>query len=51
LINHGKSTKRFEKGSRVAQLILERAAKMRVIEVDELDETERGEQGFGQMDK
>jgi len=34
-------------GDRIAQLILERISQARVVQVDELDTTSRGEGGFG----
>ena len=39
-----------KRGDRVAQLILEKIATPEVKEVDELDETVRGDQGFGSTD-
>lgn len=36
-----------EVGDRIAQLVLERIAIAEVVEVDELDNTERGAGGFG----
>jgi len=36
-----------KRGDRIAQLILERIAIAPVIECDELDETVRGEGGYG----
>ncbi|KAA9393454.1 dUTP diphosphatase [Kocuria coralli] len=42
-------TEAFEisRGDRIAQLVLQRVAVVDVVEVDQLDETERGRQGFG----
>lgn len=37
----------FEKGSKVAQLLIQPVEQRSLIVVDELDETERGEGGFG----
>lgn len=51
MINHGTETKKFEKGDRIAQLVLERIAKIRVVEVDELTTTVRGAGGFGSTGK
>lgn len=51
MIHHGSETKKFDKGDRIAQLILERASKMQVVEVDELTATDRGEGGFGSTGK
>jgi dUTP pyrophosphatase len=36
-----------KKGDRVAQLILERIATPEVVEVEDLDQTERGAGGYG----
>ena len=36
-----------KKGDRVAQLIIERISTPPVVEVEELDDTERGAGGFG----
>ncbi len=38
---------RIERGDRIAQLVLQRVAVVDVVEVTELDVTERGDQGFG----
>jgi len=35
------------KGERIAQLVIQRVAAVDLIEVQELDETDRGEGGFG----
>jgi dUTP pyrophosphatase len=47
LINHGEETYRAHAGDRIAQLLLVPyfAPEMRVV--DELPESERGEDGFG----
>lgn len=37
----------YEKGERIAQLVIIQTPKVTLIEVDELDETVRGEGGFG----
>lgn len=47
LVNHGDQPFRIEPGDRIAQLILERCELPRVIEVEALEETERGGAGFG----
>jgi dUTP pyrophosphatase len=51
LHNHGKDDVRIVKGERIAQLILERIMVLPVLEVKELDETVRGEGGFGSTGK
>ena len=47
LFNHGDQDFPIKKGDRVAQLILERIMTPEVVEVDSLDETDRGAGGFG----
>ncbi|EXX63489.1 hypothetical protein RirG_152070 [Rhizophagus irregularis DAOM 197198w] len=44
LFNHGEVD---YQGDRVAQLVLERICTPDVVEIEELDETERGNRGFG----
>ncbi|MGB1680988.1 MAG: dUTP diphosphatase [Acidimicrobiales bacterium] len=48
LINHD-PTEPFEvvRGERIAQLVVQAVAHVNFVEVDALDETERGEQGYG----
>ena len=47
LINHGNQVFHVSKGDRVAQMILAEVCQARFEEVEVLDETERGEGGFG----
>ena len=47
LFNHGDQDYAVEEGSRIAQLIVERIINPTILKVDELDDTQRGEQGFG----
>mmetsp|Transcript_12114 Transcript_12114/g.29366 ORF Transcript_12114/g.29366 Transcript_12114/m.29366 type:complete len:157 (-) Transcript_12114:440-910(-) len=47
LFNHAQDPFKIEKGDRVAQLILEKYLNAEVQEVGSLDETDRGEGGFG----
>lgn len=47
LANHGDESYRFEKGDRIAQLVIEKIITPEVVEVEELPSTERGEGGFG----
>jgi dUTP pyrophosphatase len=47
LINHGRETVRIGRGDRIAQLIIAPIARAEWVEVDALDETERGSRGFG----
>ena len=37
----------IEAGDRIAQLVIQRVPEVRIVEVDELDDTDRGEGGFG----
>ena len=48
IINHD-LTEVFEvkRGDRIAQLVVQRVERARLLEVDSLDDTERGEGGFG----
>ena len=47
LFNHGKEPFQIKRGDKIAQLILEKVSIVNVVEVKELDETQRGEGGFG----
>jgi len=47
LINHGDEPARFARGDRIAQLAIVPVPEVKWVEVDDLDETERGEGGFG----
>ena len=47
IINLGKETVKLEKGSRIAQLLLVPYLKAEPVEVGDLSDTERGEEGFG----
>lgn len=47
LMNHGPSTHYIKRGDRIAQLSLKRVERFDVCEVDDLDETVRGEGGLG----
>ncbi len=47
LINHGKETFQVKRGDRIAQMVVQRVESVTVEEVDELDDTPRGEGGFG----
>jgi len=47
LINHGTKKVSFETGDRIAQLAIIPVASLEWIESDDLDETTRGEGGFG----
>ncbi|HVR90714.1 MAG TPA: dUTP diphosphatase [Novosphingobium sp.] len=47
LINHGEMEFRIRRGDRIAQLVLGPVVRATWLKVDELDETQRGEGGFG----
>ncbi len=47
LINHGSDAFEVRRGDRIAQLVLAPVTQASWLVVDELDETERGEGGFG----
>jgi len=47
LINHGEEPFKIESGMRIAQMVFNKVEHAAFEEVDELDETERGEGGFG----
>jgi dUTP pyrophosphatase len=47
LFNHSESDLKVEIGDRIAQIIFEKITTPDVVEVEELDETDRGKSGFG----
>ena len=47
LVNHGKDHQVFHHGDKIAQLIVQQAPDFTPVEVNDLDETSRGEKGFG----
>jgi dUTP pyrophosphatase len=47
LVNHGAAPVWFERGERIAQLMITPVPSVELVEVDDLDETERGMGGFG----
>lgn len=47
LVNLGQETVRLQPGDRVAQLLLQQVGRATVVEVAELDATDRGHGGFG----
>lgn len=47
LINHSKKTFRVQRGDRIAQLVFMPYLQAEFIEVDKLEDSERGETGFG----
>ncbi|MDZ7756183.1 MAG: dUTP diphosphatase [Rhodohalobacter sp.] len=46
-INHGEDDFEISHGDRIAQMVIAPVTQFPVVEVDELDETDRGEGGFG----
>ena len=50
LRNHGDTSYEFKAGDRIAQLIVEKIQTHDAIEIDSLDDTGRGTQGFGSSD-
>lgn len=46
-INHGQKPVQFDHGDRVAQMVISPVMQLPVIAVEHLDETERGDGGFG----
>jgi len=51
LFNHSEVEFKISKGDRIAQLIIERIATPQVVEVDDIEDTERGQGGFGSTGK
>ena len=47
LFNHGKTLFTIKRGDRIAQIVPKQTPRLEVVEVDMLDETERGEGRFG----
>jgi dUTP pyrophosphatase len=47
LVNHGRRVFDVRKGMRIAQLMVQARLEVEAIEVDALDESERGQGGFG----
>lgn len=47
LINHGDEPFTVERGMRIAQMVIAPVTQIRVVAVEHLDETERGDGGFG----
>jgi dUTP pyrophosphatase len=47
LINHGREPFEIKHGDRIAQLVIAPVSQAEVVEVAELDQTERGAGGFG----
>ena len=47
LINHGPAVVAIERGERIAQLVIQAVARARLVEVEQLPDSARGEGGFG----
>jgi len=47
LINHGAEAVAIERGERIAQLVIQAVAQARLVEVERLPDSARGEGGFG----
>lgn len=47
LVNHSDVTVKVSKGDRIAQLIVAKVSRAELIQVKTLDQTDRGENGFG----
>ncbi len=47
LINHGREAFIIERGMRIAQMLILPVPSVELIEVEELDDTARGQRGFG----
>lgn len=47
MVNLGKESFKVEKGMRIAQMLVQPVANLPMVEVEELDDTHRGEKGFG----
>jgi dUTP pyrophosphatase len=51
LFNHGEYAYKIKRGDRIAQLLIVPCYRPNIVAVDNLDETERGEAGFGSSGK
>lgn len=51
LLNHGKETQKIEHGERIAQLVITPVLTPSYVEVEELEDTDRGAGGFGSTGK
>lgn len=47
LINLGKETQEFKVGDKIAQMLIQKVEHSEFIEVDDLEDSQRGERGFG----
>jgi len=51
LVNLGNESFVIKKGMKIAQLLIQAIAQVKVVEVEELEETSRGDKGFGSTGK
>src|SRR5690349_2686690 len=51
MFNHGEEPFKVEKGDKIAQMIFEKIVKAELEVVEQLEETERGQGGFGSTDE
>ena len=51
LLNHSNTNFIVSRGDRIAQLIIEKILTPRVVETDEIEDTDRGNKGFGSTGK
>lgn len=51
VINHGSETFQISTGDRIAQLVVAPVVQAALVEVSDLDQTDRGSGGFGHTDK
>jgi dUTP pyrophosphatase len=47
MVNLGRQAYAVKKGMKIAQMLIQPIMEVRVVESDELDDTARGEDGFG----
>lgn len=47
LINHSRTDFKIERGMRIAQMVIAEYQQAKIVEVKDLDETTRGQSGFG----
>jgi dUTP pyrophosphatase len=51
MVNLGNEPYVIEKGMKIAQLLVQPVTEVKVVETDELENTARGEEGFGSTGK
>jgi dUTP pyrophosphatase len=47
MVNHGKAPFTIERGMRIAQMLILPVPAVKIVEVEDLDQTRRGHRGFG----